>query len=271
MRCKGARVSLRGSVFCVVVQYFLIVTITFSNNAAAQDTKSTGVDLVQAPKTDDNEKSSGGVENKVTLSDTKNTQDALSGIKEDSTKLDGFEKIGHLISEDMPEVKKNNSSDNSSVSLPSVEEDEHSNENKTSEKTPEEDFLPEEGAAEKEHSSSLAIFFVLFVMVLCIFLIHSILQYNCHYIPESLAIVFLGALVGLIMKLLPTEDFKKMESFSPTMFFLILLPPIIFESGYNLHKGKNKFTLVEYLIALRYIHECSAFLVCCNFMSFYFR
>ena len=47
-------------------------------------------------------------------------------------------------------------------------------------------FLPEEGAAEKEHSSSLAIFFVLFVMILCIFLIHFLLQYKCHYIPESL-------------------------------------------------------------------------------------
>ena len=106
-------------------------------------------------------------------------------------------------------------------------------------KQPEEDFLPEEGAAEKEHSSSLAIFFVLFVIIFCIFLVHTILKYNCHHIPESLAIVFLGALVGLIMKLLPTEDIKKVESFSPTMFFLVLLPPIIFESGYNLHKGKN--------------------------------
>lgn len=105
----------------------------------------------------------------------------------------------------------------------------------------EEDFLPEEGAAEKEHSSSLAIFFVLFVIIFCIFLIHTILKYNCHHIPESLAIVFLGAFVGLIMKLLPTEDIKKVESFSPTMFFLVLLPPIIFESGYNLHKG-NFFT-----------------------------
>lgn len=111
--------------------------------------------------------------------------------------------------------------------------------NETSEKPEEQDFLPEEGAAEKEHSSSLAIFFVLFVIILCVFFVHAILKYNCHHIPESLAIVFLGAVVGLVMKVLPTEDIKKVESFSPTMFFLVLLPPIIFESGYNLHKGKR--------------------------------
>ena len=101
----------------------------------------------------------------------------------------------------------------------------------------EEVFLPAEGAAEKEHSSSLAIFFVLFVLVLCIFLIHFILQNKCHYIPESLAIVFLGGFVGAVMKLLPNDELTKMESFNPTTFFLVLLPPIIFESGYNLHKG----------------------------------
>ena len=112
------------------------------------------------------------------------------------------------------------------------------NKNETSEKPEEPDFLPEEGAAEKEHSSSLAIFFVLFVIILCVFFVHGILKYNCHHIPESLAIVFLGAVVGLIMKMLPSEDIKQVESFSPTMFFLVLLPPIIFESGYNLHKGE---------------------------------
>lgn len=52
--------------------------------------------------------------------------------------------------------------------------------------SPEAVFLPAEGAAEKEHSSSLAIFFVLFVLILCIFLIHFLLQNKFHYLPESL-------------------------------------------------------------------------------------
>ena len=49
--------------------------------------------------------------------------------------------------------------------------------------------------------------------------------------------VFLGAIVGMIMMSLPEAETKRIEAFSPTMFFLVLLPPIIFESGYNLHKG----------------------------------
>ena len=41
----------------------------------------------------------------------------------------------------------------------------------------------------------------------------------------------------MIMMSLPEAETKRIEAFSPTMFFLVLLPPIIFESGYNLHKG----------------------------------
>ena len=51
--------------------------------------------------------------------------------------------------------------------------------------------------------------------------------------------VFLGAAIGLVMKLCSANfgDWKKEETLSPTMFFLILLPPIMYESGYTLHKG----------------------------------
>ena len=73
----------------------------------------------------------------------------------------------------------------------------------------------------------------------CILLIHFLLETKFSYIPESLAVVFLGAAIGLVMKLCSANfgDWKKEETLSPTMFFLILLPPIMYESGYTLHKG----------------------------------
>ncbi len=66
------------------------------------------------------------------------------------------------------------------------------------------------------------------------------LQTGFQYLPESIVVVFLGAAIGLLINLLSDQNianWKREEVFSPTAFFLVLLPPIIFESGYNLHKG----------------------------------
>ena len=158
--------------------------------------------------------------------DKKKPSITVAGIDDDGKKTEAVAKTN--VTEPLKPPKEKESENKS-------DKDEHNTKNDT--ETLEEVFLPAEGAAEKEHSSSLAIFFVLFVLVLCIFLIHFILQNKCHYIPESLAIVFLGGFVGAVMKLLPNDELQKIEAFNPTTFFLVLLPPIIFESGYNLHKG----------------------------------
>ncbi|XP_032584609.1 sodium/hydrogen exchanger 8 isoform X2 [Drosophila mojavensis] len=94
-------------------------------------------------------------------------------------------------------------------------------------------------AVEQEHNSSLSLFFVICVIMLGILLIHSMLQTGFQYLPESIVVVFLGAFIGLSLNVMSAENgsWKREEVFSPMGFFLVLLPPIIFESGYNLHKG----------------------------------
>ncbi|XP_055709473.1 sodium/hydrogen exchanger 8 isoform X2 [Phlebotomus papatasi] len=110
----------------------------------------------------------------------------------------------------------------------------------TNTSTDESHDLPDTGAVEREHNSSLNIFFVLCVIALGILLIHMMLHTGFQYLPESIVVVFLGALIGLLINALSEgniANWKREEVFSPTAFFLVLLPPIIFESGYNLHKG----------------------------------
>lgn len=85
-------------------------------------------------------------------------------------------------------------------------------------------------AVEAEKGSSLSIFFVLCVIALGILLIHLMLQTHFQYLPESIVTVCLGACIGAFLNFTSVKSvFEREEVFSPTAFFLVLLPPIIFE------------------------------------------
>ncbi|XP_028625536.1 sodium/hydrogen exchanger 8 isoform X3 [Grammomys surdaster] len=109
--------------------------------------------------------------------------------------------------------------------------------------TPAKPILPVqtgEQAQQEEQSSGMTIFFSLLVLAICIILVHLLIRYRLHFLPESVAVVSLGILMGAVIKVIEFKklaNWKEEEMFRPNMFFLLLLPPIIFESGYSLHKG----------------------------------
>ncbi|KAL3997860.1 sodium/hydrogen exchanger 3 [Acanthocheilonema viteae] len=91
----------------------------------------------------------------------------------------------------------------------------------------------------EEKKSSMAIFFILMVIAVSTLVVHMLIVSKLYFIPESLAIVILG----------DKRDWTEVETLSPNIFFLVLLPPIIFESGYNLHKGDfftNMFPILSF-------------------------
>ncbi|XP_073436605.1 sodium/hydrogen exchanger 8 isoform X3 [Dendrobates tinctorius] len=95
-------------------------------------------------------------------------------------------------------------------------------------------------AQQEEQSSGMSIFFSLLVLAICIILVHLLIKYRLHFLPESVAVVSLGILMGAVIRIIESQklaNWKEEEMFRPNMFFLLLLPPIIFESGYSLHKG----------------------------------
>jgi len=66
-------------------------------------------------------------------------------------------------------------------------------------KTESNSHVPEQTS---QHSSQWTMFFILCILGISIILIHILIETHFHYLPESVAVVFLGALIGLLFKLL---------------------------------------------------------------------
>jgi len=77
------------------------------------------------------------------------------------------------------------------------------------------------------------------ILIATVFLTHfmSSFKHVRKYIPESTAAIVLGVIVGAVFRLLNFFNLKNEFTFSPEIFYFLLLPPIIYEAGFSMKKG----------------------------------
>jgi len=98
---------------------------------------------------------------------------------------------------------------------------------------------------EKESESEGRVFAWTFLMLVTVLIIafiqgYTISSLHCEFFSEAAGAIILGGLVGIAVKYIGGfERFTSLVQFNQEFFFLVLLPPIIFESGYNMQKVRH--------------------------------
>ncbi|GJE88999.1 sodium/hydrogen exchanger [Phanerochaete sordida] len=95
-------------------------------------------------------------------------------------------------------------------------------------------------AEEEEYYSSWSLFLVCLLLILSLWTSYYLQIKRIKLIHETLVAIFAGMFVGLVVRLAPGTMIREMLTFKHTLFFNLLLPPIILNSGYEL-KQENFF------------------------------
>lgn len=107
--------------------------------------------------------------------------------------------------------------------------------------------------ATPDSSDSLVSFnyvLLLCTMLACYLMAYALRVAEFRYLHESGAAILIGMLVGGVIRFLgELERLQSVVAFNSTLFFLFLLPPIIFEAGYGLSRSTffhNFYSIMMY-------------------------
>lgn len=102
---------------------------------------------------------------------------------------------------------------------------------------PEDDGESEEhNAMTEEIFSSWALFILMFLLGAALWSSYFLQQRRIKSIHETVLSIFYGMVVGLVIRVSPGHYIQDAVKFNSSYFFNILLPPIILNSGYELHQ-----------------------------------
>eukprot|EP01112_Ceratiomyxa_fruticulosa_P000318 TRINITY_DN10298_c0_g1_i1.p1 TRINITY_DN10298_c0_g1~~TRINITY_DN10298_c0_g1_i1.p1 ORF type:complete len:625 (-),score=100.59 TRINITY_DN10298_c0_g1_i1:6-1793(-) len=87
-----------------------------------------------------------------------------------------------------------------------------------------------------EPSQAMLLFSFLIVLSGAVFVVYVVVAFNFHLIPESVAVVIYGILVGVALRFTKSAVSDRLAEFDPQYFFLYLLPAVIFETGFSMSK-----------------------------------
>ncbi|CAK7894668.1 endosomal/prevacuolar sodium/hydrogen exchanger [[Candida] anglica] len=102
---------------------------------------------------------------------------------------------------------------------------------------PDDDHLDDSNPVVEEMFSSWALFILLFLLCSALWSSYFLQQRRIKAIHETVLSIFYGMIVGLIIRASPGHYIQDAVKFNSSYFFNILLPPIILNSGYELHQA----------------------------------
>ncbi|EIM80222.1 sodium/hydrogen exchanger, partial [Stereum hirsutum FP-91666 SS1] len=92
---------------------------------------------------------------------------------------------------------------------------------------------------EEEFYSSWSLFLVCMLLILSLWTSYYLQIKRIRAVHETLVSIFAGMFVGFIVRLAPGHLIREMLTFKHTLFFNLLLPPIILNSGYELKQASR--------------------------------
>ncbi|ODV87807.1 hypothetical protein CANARDRAFT_26011 [[Candida] arabinofermentans NRRL YB-2248] len=102
---------------------------------------------------------------------------------------------------------------------------------------PDDNNLDDTNPVAEEIFSSWALFIVFFLLCSALWSSYYLQQKRIKAVHETVLSIFYGMVVGLIIRVSPGHYIQDAVKFNSSYFFNILLPPIILNSGYELHQA----------------------------------
>ncbi|KAJ2351680.1 monovalent cation:H+ antiporter, CPA1 (nhx1), partial [Coemansia sp. RSA 2611] len=89
---------------------------------------------------------------------------------------------------------------------------------------------------DEERVSSQALLILVTLLIAALLTSYYLQRWRIRVVHETVLSIFAGMVVGLVLRFSTGSYIKRMVTFDHTVFFNMLLPPIILNCGYNLQK-----------------------------------